>query len=136
MGLRRRARETAIKILYAMDVLDCGAETAIADYVAQFGEDPAAQEFADLLVRGVDGRKEEIDEAIKRASQNWRLERMARVDRNILRAAVFELIWVPDVPKRVTLNEAIELAKRYGAEESSAFINGLLDRIAGEIGKE
>jgi N utilization substance protein B len=136
VGLRRRARETAIKILYAMDVGSCGAETAIADYVVQFGEDPAAQEFANLLVRGVDERREEIDEAIKRASQNWRLERMARVDRNILRAAVFELLRVPDVPKRVTLNEAIELAKRYGGEESSAFINGLLDRIAGEIGKE
>lgn len=136
MGLRRRARETALKILYAMDVLDCPVEQAIADYYAQFGEDPAVAEFANLLVRGVARKQAEIDEAIRKVSQNWRLERMARVDRNVLRAAVFELLWVPDVPKRVTLNEAIELAKRFGAEDSGAFINGLLDRIASELEKE
>lgn len=136
MGQRRRARETALKILYAMDVTECSVEQAIADYYAQFGEDPSVAEFANLLVRGVARRKDEIDEAIRKVSQNWRLERMARVDRNVLRFAVFELLWVADVPKRVTLNEAIELAKRYGAEDSGAFINGLLDRIASDLAKE
>lgn len=136
MGLRRRARETALKILYAMDIADAPVEQAIADHYAQFGEDVSVAEFANVIVRGVARRRDEIDETIRRASQNWRLERMARVDRNVLRAAVFELLWIPDVPKRVTLNEAIDLAKRYGAEDSSAFINGLLDRIAGEIEKE
>jgi len=135
VGLRRRARETALKILYAMDLTECPVEQAIADHYAQFGEDPSVAEFANLLARGVARRRDEIDEAIRRVSQNWRLERMARVDRNVLRAAVFELLWVPDVPKRVTLNEAVELAKRYGAEDSGAFINGLLDRIATEVEK-
>jgi N utilization substance protein B len=136
MGIRRRARETALKILYAVDVAQMPVEQAIADHYAQFGEDPAVAEFANLLVRGVTKRQAEIDDAIRAASQNWRLERMARVDRNVLRSAVFELLYVPEVPKRVTLNEAIELAKRYGAEESGAFINGLLDRIASEVQKE
>jgi transcription antitermination protein NusB len=81
-------------------------------------------------VRGVVGRRETIDQIITRAALNWRLERMARVDRNVLRIATYELTSIANIPARVTLNEAIELAKRYGTAESAAFVNGILDKVA------
>jgi len=86
--------------------------------------------FAEELVRGVQSERPAIDEIIQRTSTNWKLDRMARVDRNILRLAVYELLRRGDVPVRVTLNEAIELGKKFGSEESSSFVNGVLDRIA------
>ncbi len=91
--------------------------------------------FVDRLVRGVMGHVTAIDEIVARSSLNWKLPRMGIVDRNILRLAAFELAFEPDVPSRVTLNEAIELAKRYGTEDSGAFVNGILDRIAQDLGR-
>jgi len=85
--------------------------------------------YAQKLIDGVLGNRDRIDDAIRDASINWKLERMAVVDRNVLRIAVYELIFLEDVPERVSLNEAIEIVKRFGAEESGAFINGILDRI-------
>ena len=84
-------------------------------------------------MQGVVEHRDEIDGLIEQHSHNWRLDRMARVDRNVLRLAVFELKWRPDIPKKVTLNEAVELGKAFGTEASSAFINGLLDRIALDV---
>jgi transcription antitermination factor NusB len=100
-------------------------------------ENPEAdvQKFAEGLVRGVMRERQAIDQLIQSSSRNWRLERMARVDRNVLRLATYELRYLPEIPKRVTLNEAIELAKRFGAEDSGAFINGILDRICQETEK-
>jgi N utilization substance protein B len=88
------------------------------------------------LVRGCAAQLEAIDTKIRDVSRHWRLERMARVDRNVMRLAVFELMGMPDVPRRVTLNEAVELAKRYGDENSASFVNGVLDKIASELGKD
>ena len=132
-------------MLYQMDVGGSGAEDAVRAFWAHLGaseeleagsDEPAAvAEFANRLVRGVEQHRERIDETIRRVSHHWRLERMTRVDRNILRLATFELLELPDVPRRVTLNEAIELAKRFGSEGSAGFVNGVLDRIAGDVGK-
>jgi N utilization substance protein B len=137
MGARRKGREAALQMLYQMDVGAVGAEDAIRSYWAHLGEGEEAggAEFANVLVRGVEEHRAKIDETIRSVSHHWRLERMTRVDRNILRLAAFELLELPDVPRRVTLNEAIELAKRFGSEGSAGFVNGVLDRIAGDVGK-
>lgn len=96
--------------------------------------EPAGQwAFVERLVRGVEAHSKAIDELIGRSSLNWKLPRMSRVDRCVLRMATFELAFESDVPSRATLNEAIEIAKRYGAEDSGKFVNGILDRIAQDL---
>ena len=159
MGTRRRAREFALQILYQLDVLGPsgaagGAERS--ETVDQLSDEQALglfwrnfaaeaegalpadlgeiQPFAERLVRGVREHLAELDAQIQGASKNWRLERMARVDRNLLRLALYELKHVDDVPAKVAINEAIEIAKRYGTSESPAFVNGILDRCLGELG--
>jgi N utilization substance protein B len=136
MGTRRKGRETALQILYQMDLSDTPADQAIQLFWANLGATREGEEFANLLVSGYGADHEAVDEKIRSVSQHWRLERMSRVDRNILRLATYELMRLPDVPARVTLNEAIELAKRYGNEGSASFVNGVLDRIATDCGKE
>ncbi len=136
MGSRRKSREAALKILYALDTNGQTAEQGLTAYFDHFAEEGESAEFTNTIVRGVGEHLEKLDEVIRTASQNWRLERMARVDRNILRLAAYELLHVPSVPRRVSLNEAIELGKRYGAEDSPAFVNGILDRIAAGVEKE
>ncbi len=129
-GTRRRAREAALKILYQLDLAGGSVEAAIAAYWDSFDLEAEGDEYAGELVRGFDADRDAVDEAIRRASARWRLERMASVDRNVLRIGTYELLRCDDVPTSVVIDEAIELAKRFGAEESSAFVNGLLDRIA------
>jgi N utilization substance protein B len=121
---RRRAREFALQALYAADV---GGSTGPVG--------PDETEFATELVRGVMEDREAIDARIEAASEHWRLARMPVVDRNILRLGTWELQQRADIPASVTINEAIELAKRFGGAESRAFVNGLLDRIAGDLGR-
>ena len=143
MGNRRRARELALQTLFGLDFGQRTVDEAVADMRERAGDAqdddaprPAlraghdAQNFAEMLVRGVMERREEIDALLSRCSTNWKVPRMAVVDRNILRMATFELRHVPDIPPKVTMNEAIEIAKRYGTEDSGAFINGILDRVA------
>ncbi|MFN7131752.1 MAG: transcription antitermination factor NusB [Myxococcales bacterium] len=137
-GMRTRARERVLQALYQVDVsradgLDA-LENAWTSDEAPVEKD--AREFSERLMRGVLDHREEIDKVIETHSHNWRLERMARVDRNILRLAVFELLHLRDVPKRVVINEAVELAKKFGTEESSAFINGILDKAAGAVRRD
>jgi N utilization substance protein B len=136
MGARRIGRERALQALYQMEMSALRPEDALdtAWNAEPEGQpDPEAQRFALELVRGVVEHRDEIDGLIEQHSHNWRLDRMARVDRNVLRLAVFELKWRPDIPKKVTLNEAVELGKAFGTEASSAFVNGLLDRIALDV---
>jgi len=90
-------------------------------------------EFAKRIVLGVMEHRQEIDRLIEERSENWRLDRMTMIDRNILRIAIFELLYCSEVPPKVTLNEAIDLGKRFGSEESGSFINGVLDRIQNEV---
>jgi N utilization substance protein B len=138
MGSRRKGREAALRILYFMDVANVSGTQAIKSYWGHLideveGSDGA--EFANQLVQAYVEQEAEINELIRSASHHWRLERMPVVDRNVLRVAIVELREMGDIPKRVTLNEAVELAKRFGSEGSAAFVNGVLDRIATVLGK-
>jgi N utilization substance protein B len=136
MGARTSGREAALQMLYGLDAKGTGeVGAAIVEYWRELGVDVEGREYADELVRGVMAERDAVDERIKSASKHWRLERMARVDRNILRIGVYELKSCPDVPRPVVIDEAVELAKRYGAEGSSVFVNGVLDRIAEDLGR-
>ncbi len=129
MHQRRKAREIALQVLYELDVLDIDATEAIAIFWNYFGAPEESRKFSTLLIEGTCGKKEEIDSLISSSSDNWSLARMSRVDRNILRMAVYELLYCPDIPPKVTLNEAIDLGKLYGSENSGSFINGILDAV-------
>jgi N utilization substance protein B len=137
-GVRRTGRAYALQLLYARDgdaATDVtGAAVSWADLFELEVEAPA-QTFARDLVAAATERSEQIDEMIASASKNWRIDRMSRVDRNILRLGAAELLAFPDVPVKVVINEAVELAKRFGTAESSAFVNGVLDRIATAAGR-
>jgi N utilization substance protein B len=131
MGSRTKARECALQALYQLDTSGGDPRDALRGILAHFEEaDADTARFAEQLVGGVQSERAAIDELIQKSSTHWKLDRMARVDRNILRLAVYEILRRADVPLRVTLNEAVELGKKFGSEESSAFVNGVLDRIA------
>lgn len=152
MSKRRRAREMAIQMLYQSDIGKTPVSTLFADfrpgeYVDEAGELGGSQQratagvgrrqgelseafsYARALVEGTLEHLEEIDDLLRRQTEHWRLERMPVVDRNILRLAVYELLYEPDVPKLVVVDEAIELAKAFGSEQSGRFVNGVLDGI-------
>ncbi len=140
MGARRLGRERALQALYQLENdTKLGPQGALdAAWTAHDDEgprDPAADVFARELIAGVQANLPDIDKLIEEHSHNWRLERMQRIDRNVLRIGVFELKHMPAIPRKVTINEAVELAKTFGNEGSSSFINGLLDRIAGTVNK-
>jgi N utilization substance protein B len=134
MGRRTKARERALQALYQIDVAATDLDEALSRFWRSF--EPVEREvmtLAEELVRGVARHRRDIDETIEGVSQNWRLDRMARVDRNILRLAVFELAHRADAPVKVVIDEAIELGKKFGSESSGAFVNGVLDRIAAAL---
>lgn len=143
MGARRTGRERALQALYQMEMSSSPPEDALAAAWAAEPDptpgppkvDPESESFARDLVHGVRENTAAIDTLIEEHSHNWRLDRMTRIDRNVLRLAVFELKFRTDIPRKVSLNEAVELGKKFGTEESSAFINGLLDRVAIALGK-
>lgn len=136
MGVRRRGREAALKILYSMDMNPVAGSEACNE-VLDFGEVPEnTRGFTRELVEETLGRLEEIDGYIQNASLKWEISRMAAVDRNVLRLAVSELTGQTPKPVRVVLNEAIELAKKFGGEESGTFVNGVLDRVRTDLGME
>jgi transcription antitermination protein NusB len=127
---RRHGREQALQLLYQVDLTDADMDTAVRLHWAAEAADPDVVDFADRLARGTVDHLDRIDELIGEASHNWKVRRMSHVDRNILRLAVFEFLEMTDIPTMVSINEAIELGKRFGTTESGAFINGILDRIA------
>ena len=135
MGARTAGRESALKMLFGLEATDGDVEAAIVLFWREFGGDPEARPYADEAVRGVIEKRGELDETIRVASEHWRLERMTRVDRNVLRLGTWELLHKSDVPRAVILDEAVELAKTYGSEESSAFVNGVLNQIAENLGR-
>jgi N utilization substance protein B len=135
MGARSLGRESALQMLFAMEAGGGSPERVIAAYWRETPGDPEGRDFADAAVRGVSDDLDKIDEVIRKASTNWRLERMARVDRNVLRLGTFELLHQGDVPRAVILDEAVELAKKFGSEDSGAFVNGVLDRVATDVGR-
>jgi N utilization substance protein B len=133
MGKRRKGREVALQFLYQLDLHGAGDPAPHEDeFWGRHPVDRDTRSFAESLVRGSKQHQRETDQLITQYAEHWDLERMAVVDRNILRLAVHELLWQPDVPPKVAINEAIELAKKFGTAESSRFINGLLDRILKE----
>ena len=129
-GRRTKARERALQALYQIDVAAAGIDDALASFWKSFEPtEREVQQLAELLVRGVAVDRRQVDDLIEGVSTNWRLDRMAKVDRNVLRLATWELL-EGDAPVKVIINEAIELGKKYGTEQSGAFVNGVLDKIA------
>ena len=135
MGVRTRGREAALQILFAVDLAGGSLEHAERLHWSFLASSIEGKAFAHDVIARYGEHAEEVDAMIRKVSEHWRLERMPRVDRNILRLSTCELMYMPDVPRKVTLNEAVELAKRYGGEGSPGFVNGVLDRIASEVGK-
>ncbi|MDA8413324.1 MAG: transcription antitermination factor NusB [Desulfobacteraceae bacterium] len=131
MGLRRESRELALQILYA---LDANPSVGVRETLQTFREENSevlsrVRGFAEELVQGVQQQQQIIDAAIKARSKNWSLARMPLVDLNVMRMATYELMFRQDIPKKVSINEAIEIARKFGDKESPAFVNGILDEI-------
>lgn len=126
---RRRAREYALQLLFQNDFTTMG-ELDYAHFWADKNEEDSVKEFARGIVEGTLKHLPEIDRAIMEYAENWAMDRMAAVDRNILRAGAYEILFVPDVPVKVAINEALEVAKKFSSQDSAPFINGILDRIA------
>jgi N utilization substance protein B len=158
MGQRREARERAVQFLFQHDLnpaekldealdgfWDSQRAPAIAEEKASAtwgqktdlppasAEELATRRFADLLIRGVVEHRPELDQRITHIAQNWDLQRMAVVDRNILRLAIYEMLYRDDIPPVVSINEAVDIAKKFSTEDSGKFVNGLLDKIKGEL---
>jgi N utilization substance protein B len=141
MGKRREGREAAVQFLYQIDL---NGEATPGDpsvfWALHSGPGKAAvtaktRAFAEQLVAGVMAHRDEVDERIKKYTANYELNRLAAVDRNILRMAIFEMLHAPDVAPVVIINEAIEIAKKFGGDKSGGFVNGVLDRIKKELGR-
>ena len=129
-GTRRKGRELAVQALYQIEMTGDISTGAVDMFLNHFEGTAKAKEFARRLVSGVVSQRSEIDRRIEQSTENWKLTRLAKVDFLILRLATYELVYCPDIPHNVSLNEAIEIAKRFGTDDSAAFINGVLDQIA------
>jgi transcription antitermination factor NusB len=129
MGKRRRSRELAIKVLFHLEFSNDDPAAAFELICTNFGADEDVKDFSKELVEGVCVHMKELDGLLSKASQHWRLERIAKVDRTILRMALYELLYRDDIPPKVTINEAVDLGKKFCSEESGSFINGILDKI-------
>jgi N utilization substance protein B len=133
---RSRCRELALQFLYQTEFAGPRREEEVAFFWRHFRKGNKTPAYLLQLVQGVAAHLEELDALISRYSEHWRLERMAAVDRNLLRLAAYELLYQPQIPPKVAINEAFELAKLYGSEVSGAFVNGILDRIRVAVGRE
>jgi len=138
MGSRRKARECALQMLFAADVAGTSAEEVVRTYWAELGEadiEDAARAFATRLAAGTLAHAQVLDERIRSRAEHWRISRMAVVDRNILRLAVYEFLHEP-TPRTVAINEALEIARRFSTYEATQFINGILDAIKRDLDEE
>jgi len=133
MGVRRAARECAVQFLYQLDLHPADAEKALAEFWTLNKSAKSTREFSEKLIRGVLEKKAELDAKIATLADNWDVSRLAAVDRNILRLAVYEMMFCEDIPPVVTINEAVDLAKRFSADDSGAFVNGILDRAKRDL---
>lgn len=131
MGKRHKARELAMQALYAFEISDEPIEAVLDNVLNRRNPPHDVAEFTILLATRTVQHRREIDELIAQKVKRWELSRIAMVDRNILRLAICELLHFPDIPQKVSINEAIELAKTYSTEESGRFVNGILDSVAG-----
>ena len=135
MGARTSGREAALQMLFLVESSGASPDEAIALFWKHFEAEPEGREYADALVRGTLQQLTDVDARISGASTNWRIERMTRVDRNVMRLGAYELAYRTDVPRPVILDEAVELAKQFGSAESSSFVNGVLARLADDLGR-
>ena len=138
MGSRRKARECALQMLFAADVAEMTADDVVRSYWAELGEpelDETAREFSSRLAAGTIANLELLDERIRSRAEHWRISRMAVVDRNILRLAVYEFLFEP-TPRTVAINEALEIARRFSTYEATQFINGILDAIKRDLDEQ
>ncbi|MGE0084271.1 MAG: transcription antitermination factor NusB [Desulfococcaceae bacterium] len=129
MKNRRKARERVLQALFYMDIRQDMSQEAIDLYCECFPPSENTAEFFQILARGVMRNREQTDSILARFSDNWKISRMSCVDRNIMRIAIYEMFYCEDIPFKVSINEAIDIGKKYGTDESGAFINGILDRI-------
>ncbi|MBO8137293.1 MAG: transcription antitermination factor NusB [Desulfotomaculum sp.] len=127
---RRQAREIALKVLYAVELGKTDIDHAFAHVIDSFGAVEKAEKFARELVIGAIENQDVLDQIIKRVSKRWDFNRIAYVDRNIMRVALYEILYRDDIPPAVSINEAVELAKIYGGEESGRFVNGIVGKVA------
>ncbi len=137
MGARRKSRELALQVLFHMDIQKCFQTEMFDRFCEIFPPSAQSEQFFCNLLHGILDVRGAIDTLIEQHSSNWKISRMAAVDRNLLRIAVYELLYCDDIPHKVSINEAIDLGKKFGTDESGAFINGILDsiRIAIEKGE-
>jgi N utilization substance protein B len=134
MSVRRKGRELALQVLYQLDMSGEDPERVLESFVASFEHTPKARAFGEALARGVLAQREQIDARIAEASEHWRVERLSRVDANIIRIAVYEMTTPPGLPIQIAINEAVEVARKFGTTESAAFVNGVLDEVATRFG--
>ena len=130
MGKRHQARELALKVLFQLEGSDDDVDEVLRYHAAEGGAPPDVAAFAGELVRGVIANREKLDHILSEASENWKLEQMAKVDRVILRIAVYEIAVDRHVPTKAAINESIELAKTFSGDEAGRFVNGILGRVA------
>jgi N utilization substance protein B len=133
MGTRRQARELAMQALFYMDMRNNVSTEMLENFCANFIPPPKSQAFFLKLVNGVLEARAEIDALVEQFSKNWDISRMSSVDRNVMRIAVFELLCCEDIPPKVSINEAVDVGKKFGTEESGAFINGIMDSIRANL---
>ncbi len=136
MGSRRKARELAVQVLFHLEYNPGDPDEVFHFICENFGPSKSIRPFSKKLVLGVCENEKGLDTLISQSSRNWRLERMSRADRSILRLGVFEIVFMKDIPPKVTIDEAVELGKKFGSQESGAFINGILDNIYNKLESE
>ena len=138
MRKRTRSREMALQALYQLDLVQSKISEALESTREERQAEaagPEVKKYAEVLVRGVSDKITDLDQVIEQFAEHWKINRMACVDRNILRLSAYEIIYVDDVPPKVAMNEAIELAKKFGDSDSPKFVNGILDKVANVYGK-
>jgi len=129
MSTRREAREWGIQLLFQLDMNPAEMDSVLSTFWSDKKAEPKIREFTEQLVRGVRCNLVEIDGTIKKYAQNWRIDRMAALDRNVMRMAIYEMSFCKDIPPIVVINEAVDIAKYFSSNESGKFVNGILDRI-------
>lgn len=134
MSIRRKGRELALQVLYQLDMSGEMSEQGLHSFAESFDVSPRAREFAWNLVRGVREERAAIDAQVESASQNWKLDRLAQIDASVIRIAIYEMSH--GLPMEIAINEAVEVARRFGTNESAAFVNGVLDAVAKRLGLE
>ncbi len=135
MGARRKARETAMQALFFMDERRDFSDEMFDRFCVNFAPKPDVRPYFLRLVQGVLKYRADLDALIERFSENWSLSRMSGIDRNLMRIAVFEIVCCRDIPAKVSINEAVDIGKKFGSEESGAFINGIVDSIRAALEK-